>query len=267
MFTPNGRGLPLQQTIVEVIVRLFVMAAVTVAVTVAVSAATGCSVNVGVNTKPRVAREDLAKDISERLAKAGQTPKTVTCKDDLLGEDGRTTRCEVALSEINVFEPIIEVTGVEGETVNYRMTPALSKEQLEKSVSALIEESTGTPAGSVSCESGLEGQEGNVVHCDVDAGGVTLRRAVEVSRVDGLMMDYRLVPMLTRDEVATSLLDQLQDKVGERPDSAECSDDLLGKTGNAIECLVVAGPETTTFAVTVTSVDGNEFNYHFEPKS
>ncbi len=237
------------------------------AVAVAVTVATGCSVNVGVNTKPRVAKEDLATDISERLAKAGETPKSVSCKDDLPGEVGQITRCEVALSETNVFEPIVEVTGVEGKTVNYRMTPALSKEQLEKSVSALVEESLGTPAESVSCETGLEGEEGNVAYCDVEAGGATLRRTVEVSRVNGLIMDYRLTPMLTRDEVAASLLDQLEEAVGERPDSAECSDDLLGKTGTAIDCVVVAGVETTTFTVTVTSVDGNEFNYHFEPKS
>ena len=41
---------------------------------------------------------ELQKDISERLEKAGQKPESVTCKDDLEGEVGKTTRCEVALS-------------------------------------------------------------------------------------------------------------------------------------------------------------------------
>ena len=46
----------------------------------------------------------------------------------------------------------------------------------------------------VSCESGMEGRVGTVAHCDVDAGNMRLRRTVEVSDVNGLMMSFELVP-------------------------------------------------------------------------
>lgn len=166
------------------------------ALAVACAAASGCSFNVGVG-KPTVSRNDLQNDISDQLSKAGEKPQSVTCKDDLEGEVGKTTRCEVVLSATNSFEPVVTVTKVDGTTVSYDMTPAVSKEQLEKSVSGLVAKSTGLQVESVSCESGLEGKVGAVAYCDVDAGGVTVRRTVEVNKVKGLMMNFNVVPVLT----------------------------------------------------------------------
>ena len=120
---------------------------------------------------------------------------------------------------------------------------------------------------SVSCESGLEGKVGTVAHCDVDAGGVRLRRTVKVSDVDGLMMNFDVVPVLTKAEVESSLLDELEAQVGQRPDSATCSGDLEGKPGNTVECTIVAGPDIQTFTLTVSTVNGSKINYSYEPKS
>ena len=52
------------------------------------AALSGCSFSIGGSGKPIVAKGDLQNDISERLAKAGEKPKSVTCKDDLQGEVG-----------------------------------------------------------------------------------------------------------------------------------------------------------------------------------
>src|SRR4029077_17687906 len=98
-----------------------------------------------------------------------------------VGEVGKTARCEVVLSPTNSFEPVITVTGVDGNTIKYEMSPAVSKEQLEQAVSRLVAEAARAPVASVSCESGLEGKVGKVAYCDVDAGGVKLRRTVEVN--------------------------------------------------------------------------------------
>jgi hypothetical protein len=220
-----------------------------------------------VGNKPTVSKDALQKDISDRLGQAGENPQSVACKDDLVGETGQITRCEVVLSATNSFEPIVKVTGVDGKAVNYEMTPAVSKEQLEKSVSGLVENASGLPVKSVSCESGLEGKVGEVAHCDVDAGGVTLRRTVEVNDVNGLMMKFDLIPLLTATEVEGSLLDQLQQQLGQRPDTANCSDNLEGKTGTTIDCVVTAGSERQMFALTVTTVQGNKINYRYQPKS
>ena len=161
----------------------------------------GCSLNDGGINVPTVSRRALQEDISERLADAGEKPQSVFCKQDLVGAVGTTAHCEVVVSATNSFEPIITVTGVDGAAIDYQMRPALSRQQLEEVVSRLVADSGVVDVKAVLCDSGMEGRVGAVGQCDVDAGGLRLRRTVEVSGVNGLRMSFELVP-LTR--VATS---------------------------------------------------------------
>jgi Domain of unknown function (DUF4333) len=227
----------------------------------------GCAFSAGVNSTPTVSKDDLQKNISDRLTKAGEQPESVTCNEDLVGEVGKTTRCEVVMGPTNSFEPVVTVTGIDGSTINYEMTPALSKDQLEKAVSRLVSDAEGVQVDSVSCESGLEGKVGAVAYCDLDAGEVQLRRMVDVTNVEDLMMNFDVLPVLTQAQVESSLLDELERQVGQRPDSADCTGDLEGKPGNTVDCTIVAGPETTSFTLTVDTVEGSTINYHYEPRS
>jgi hypothetical protein len=226
----------------------------------------GCIANVGPNGTGTVGRDALQTDIAVRLAKAGQQPQSVTCNEDLVGEVGKTTRCEVVMSATNSFEPVISVTGVDGSAINYEMRPAVSKEQLEKAVSRLVIDASREPVASVSCESGVEGKVGATAHCDVDTGGVKLRRTVEVNSVEGLMMNFDVVPVLTKEEVASSLLDEFERQLGRRPDSAQCTGNLEGKPGNTVDCTVVSGQDTSSFTLTVTTVSGGSINYSYAPR-
>jgi hypothetical protein len=226
----------------------------------------GCDAITGIGGKPAVGRDALQTDIAARLAKAGEQPQSVTCNEDLVGELGKTTRCEVVMSATNSFEPVITVTGVDGSAINYEMSPAVSREQLEKAVSRLVADAAQAQATSVSCESGLDGKVGATTHCDVDAGGVKLRRTVEVNTVEGLMMNFDLVPVLTKEEVASSLLDEFERQLGRRPDSALCEGNLEGKAGNTVDCTVVSGPDTRSFTLTVTTVSGGSINYSYAPR-
>jgi hypothetical protein len=241
--------------------------AILVAMAVSGMMLTGCSFSVGTGGSPVVAKADLQKDISERLEKAGQKPKSVECKDDLKGEVGKSVTCEVALTDTNVFEPVVTVTKVDGSTVSYDMAPAVSKEQLEKVVARLLSESSGAPVDSVTCESGLEGKKGAQAQCDVTAEGVTLKRPVDVTKVDGLLMNFTLIPVLTKAQVESSLLDQLESQLKQRPDSADCADDMQGTPGTTIDCTVVAGEETQVFTLTVNNVDGDRIKFNYAPKS
>jgi Domain of unknown function (DUF4333) len=245
------------------------MRTLTTALGVLVSAGalvSGCSVPTGTDGKPTVSKGALQTDIADLLAKAGEQPESVTCKEDLVGEVGKTARCEVVMSPTNSFEPVVTVTRVDGNTVDYEMRPAVSREQLEKAVSRLVTAAAGVPVDSVSCESGLQGNVGAAAYCDVDAGGVKLRRTVEVSNVEGLMINFDVVPMLTKTEVESSLLNELRSLPGPRPDSAECLGNLEGKPGNTVECTVKTGANSTVFTLTVTTVKGSKINYRYEPK-
>jgi hypothetical protein len=226
----------------------------------------GCDAAVGIGDKPLVGRGALQTDIADRLAKAGEQPQSVTCKEDLVGEVGKTARCEVVMTPTpNSFQPVITVTGVDGGTVDYEMSPALSRAQLEKAVSRLVADASHTEIASVSCGSGLDGKAGATALCEIDSGGLKVRRTVEVSSVEGLMMNFDVVPVLTDEEVASSLLDDFQRQLGRRPDSAQCAGNLEGKPGTSVDCTVVTGSDTENFTLTVTTVSGGSIKYSYAP--
>jgi hypothetical protein len=58
----------------------------------------GCSVAIGGDGKPTVSRDALQTGIADRLTRAGEQPESVTCKEDLVGEVGKTARCDVVMS-------------------------------------------------------------------------------------------------------------------------------------------------------------------------
>lgn len=236
---------------------------------VGVVAAAAPMVGCGIDTAdgaPVVSTADLQSDIAERFAEAGTDPQSVTCKEPLVGEVGQTARCDVTLSPTNSFEPIVTVTGVDGATVDYELIPALSVEQLERAVARLVAADGGPPDSVVTCRTGLLGQPGEVSHCDITSDAVTLRRTAEVTSIDGLMMNFDLVPMLTKAEVEDSLLDELARHLGKRPDSALCTGDLEGRPGNSVDCAVTDGPESAAFILTVTAVDGDHIDYSYAPR-
>jgi Domain of unknown function (DUF4333) len=234
----------------------------------ACAAASGCTTNVGTHTAPataKVSKADLQKDISNRVAEAGQVAQSVACPGDLVGEAGKTTRCTVIKSATSSYEVLVTVSSVEGSNVNYDVIPVMSKTQLESAISQQLAHDTRAPVDLVVCKSGLDGKVGAVAHCLVTAGGVTGPRAVQVTSVSGFGMSFIVVPVLLKDAAAGSLLAQLG-QAGPRPDSASCADDLNGFPGNTVECTTVTGGRTQTFILTVTGVTGTNITYRYDLK-
>ncbi|MCG7596167.1 DUF4333 domain-containing protein [Mycobacterium sp. PSTR-4-N] len=221
-----------------------------------------CSSPVSSDAIPAVAPEDLQTDIADRLAKAGETPESVICKDPLVGEVGQSARCDVVLSPTNSFEPIVTVTDIDGASILYEMIPALSRPQLERAVARLVS----SPPDAVACLSGLPGRAGASAQCDVSVGGPPVRRTATVTGVTGLTMTFDLVPLLTKAELETSLLDELTGRVNRRPDSAVCGGNLEGRVGDSVDCTVVSGTERAELTVTVTAVDGTRIDYTYAPR-
>lgn len=227
-------------------------------------ALTGCSFSFDADSAPIVSKAALQDDISKRLTDAGEKPQSVTCKDDLVGEVGKITRCEVVISATNSFEPIVKVTGVEGDSINYEMTPALSKVQVENAVKGLVEDAAGYKVSSVSCASGLEGITGKTTSCQVDAPAGKSRWDVEIDEVRGLLMNFQVYPVISQDSIEGEFLDRIDKELGRRPDTVTCTGDLVGKTGSTIDCNVVVGGQPGPFTLTVTGVDGGIINYRFD---
>jgi hypothetical protein len=163
------------------------------AVGVAAAALSGCSFDISTGGLA-VSKTDLEKDITQRLQKAGEKPQTVTCAENLRGEVGKTTRCEVLLNGSDSFDLVVTATKIDGENISYSMVPAASKEQLDKLVVKTVSQSSGAAVESADCDGGLDGKTGAEAHCDVTAAGETTRHTVTVTKVEGLMMYFHVQP-------------------------------------------------------------------------
>jgi hypothetical protein len=96
--------------------------------------------------------------------------------------------------------------------------------------------------------------------------GVTLPRAIVVTSVTGFSINFNVIPMLPKEVAASSLLLQLG-KVGPRPESVSCADDLEGIVDHTLECTTVTGGRTQTFILTVTDVTRGDITFRYAPKT
>ena len=138
-------------------------------------------------------------------------------------------RATSTLSSTNRVQANVVVTAVNGATVNYDTRPSESQAQLDDSLKATLEKAGSATIDSVSCESGLAGTLGATAYCNVTSGSSTTRQLVEVDEVNGLAMNYTVVPHLAKAVVEDSLLDQLQRQRGQRPEAATCAGDSTGR--------------------------------------
>lgn len=158
-------------------------AAALVAVALGVAGLAGCSVKVETNKTLTVSAAELQKDLTDRLTKAGNSPKSVTCNGDLTGEVGKTASCEVVMTESNVVQANVTVDKVDGTNVDFTYSPALTQQQLEKAVKGMA------AAESVTCDAGLDGKVGAMTKCQIVRDGNPTEANVEATKVEGLSID------------------------------------------------------------------------------
>lgn len=224
---------------------------------------TGCSGSFSVGTKstPAVSGPDLQKELTDKLTAAGNAPQSVTCKQDLPGEVGKTATCDVVFSDTNSVEAVFTATKVEGTTVSYEIAPELTRDQLQKAVGGL----TGTASSTVACDSGLAGKVGATAKCEVIRDGAPSKRTVEVEKVEGLSMDLAVVQVLEKQKVAEVLSEKLGSD-GSPVDTVECVDDVVAKVGNTVECTATTGGQPVGYIVTVTDAEGDTVNFDYTQK-
>lgn len=216
----------------------------------------GCSAKVE-KSPPSVGAADLQKQLTDQLSGADPAPKSVTCKDDLVGQVGKTASCEVKFDDTTTVEAVVTVTSVEGDNVSYDVAPALTKEQLATSVSAMA------GATSAVCATGLEGKVGATAQCEVTDDGVTTKRMVEVDGVSGMSMDYSVRRVVPKEEVQSLLIQKLSAD-GTPVETVECVDDAVAKQGANVECVTVTGNQKKGYVVTVTTVEDDKFDIDYQ---
>ena len=187
---------------------------------------------------------------------------SVTCKDDLVGEVGKSAACDVELGENSSEEAVFTATKVDGTAVTYDITPALSKDQLQKVVS-------GTASGQqAACDSGLAGKAGAKANCEVIQDGAPSKRVAIVNGIGipaPLSMDVSVVQVLPKQRVQEMMMQQMGAD-GNPVESIDCVDDVLSKKGSVVECTASAGGKTQALVVTVTNAQGSDVTLSYEAK-
>ena len=73
-------------------------------------------------------------------------------------------------------------------------------------------------------------------------------------------------PTVAQSKVESQITDQLEKKVGQRPESVCCPGGLKGEVGTTMTCTLTAPDEERPVQVTVTSVDGLTVNFDIAVK-
>lgn len=68
-------------------------------------------------------------------------------------------------------------------------------------------------------------------------------------------------PTVAKSNVESQVSQQLEAKVGQRPDSISCPGDLEGKVGTTMTCTLTDSGDSRPVDLTVTSVDGLTVNF------
>lgn len=211
---------------------------------------TGCSAKVETKVTKSVSAADLQSKLTEQLTEAGNPPESVSCKDELVGEVGKSTMCDVVFSDTNSVEATVTTTEVDDSGISFDLSPSLTKEQLEKGVSGL------TNATAVSCDSGLEGAIGETTTCEVTIDGVVSKRVAAIDGVNGLQMDLSVVPVVPKEQLQEILMQRLNAD-GTPAETVECASDATDKPGTSVECVAVTGDEKRGYDVSVTTIEGD----------
>lgn len=220
---------------------------------------TGCSAKVSMDTSTTsaVSAENLQQKITDQLTAAGNAPKSVTCSDELVAEVGKSTMCDAVFSDVNSVQAKVTVTAVKGSDLSFELSPSLTKEQLEKAISAMGDTQSAT------CDSGLDGAVGATANCEVTVNGMTGKRVAEVEGVDGLQLDLGVIPVVPQEKVQEVLLQKLNAD-GTPVETVECAGDAMAKAGTFVECVAVTGDQKQGYEVTVTTIEGDNVDVEYK---
>lgn len=221
----------------------------------------GCSAKVETSSTKSVSAADLQTNLADRLTAAGSPPKTVTCKGDLTGEVGKTARCDVVFSDTNSLEAIVTATNVDGTDITYELTPAMTKDQVEKAVAGIA------AVPSAKCDAGLDGKVGETTSCEITQDGQPANRIVEVAKVDPatLGIELSVFMLLPKEQVQEVLLQKLSSD-GTPVETVECVGDVSSKAGSTVECVAVTGNDRQGYDVTVIGAEGDNVDLDYEAK-
>jgi hypothetical protein len=213
--------------------------------TMALVGVSGCSWGSG--SAAPVSASELQQALVAQLAKSGTASTWVNCGKDLPARVGATSRCEVTLNQTDGVTAILTTTQVQGNAVTWEITrPQMTKDQVTRRVASAVR------TEAVTCNSGLDGNTGDWVQCEVTRDGMNMTETLEVKAVRGLALDLTPTLSLSKQTAEDMLRSRLTPPGGPPPDSATCPEDLFGGTGTTMDCVVTTGGYPQTYSLSVS---------------
>jgi hypothetical protein len=146
---------------------------------------------------PLVARDDVAGAIDHYVTTLPYTADGPTsCPAALIGENGRSVRCEFAVGGQPV-DAVATVTSATDTSAKFDISleaRPVTQNVLEDDVAYTVTQNAGVQVDGVDCGGGLDPEVGRSVLCTVTGGGESLDLRVAVSDVDDGLIGYDLQP-------------------------------------------------------------------------
>ncbi|MEE3750447.1 DUF4333 domain-containing protein [Mycobacterium intracellulare] len=141
---------------------------------------------------------------------------------------------------------------------------AVSRSDVAGQITAKMTDAAGNKPESVNCPNDLPAKVGAQVNCEMTVKNRPFGVSVTVTRVDGSDVKFDMVEMVDKNQIAAAISTQLGQRVGRKPDSVTCPDNLKGVAGASLRCQLTDRGAKYGVLVTVTNVDAGDVNFHFK---
>ncbi len=140
----------------------------------------------------------------------------------------------------------------------------VSKDDIAKQITTKMTDADGNKPDSVTCPDGLKGQVGAQLNCGMKIKGQDYNVNVTATSVKGDDVEFDMVETVDKNLVANKVSEQLTEKVGRKPDSVTCPDNLKGTPGSTLRCDLKDNGQTYGVTVTVSNVDAGDVHFDFK---
>jgi deoxyribodipyrimidine photo-lyase len=141
---------------------------------------------------------------------------------------------------------------------------SVSKSDVASQISAKMTDAAGNKPDSVTCPSDLLAKVGAQVNCEMKVKDQTFNVNVTVTSVNGNDVKFDMVETVDKNQVANVISDKLTQRVGTRPESVTCPDNLKGVEGATLRCQLTDSGKKYGVNVIVTSVDAGDVIFDFK---
>lgn len=156
------------------------------------------------------------------------------------------------------------ITAVAGCSCSIGSSHAVSRSEVAGQISAKMTDAAGNKPESVNCPNDLPATLGVQVTCEMKVKNRPFGVNVTVTSVEGGDVKFDMVEMVGKEQVAAAISTQLGQRVGRKPDSVTCPDNLKGVAGATLRCQLTDHGQKYGVLVTVTNVAAGDVNFHFK---